>query len=93
MDEQPGNGTPLAGGKVELGDVVVVHSPAGAELEYEIVGIVEDDEKKTYAVGYSEAEDEFLVTDEFGAVVADSSLAQEILDDFLVFAEESAQEE
>jgi hypothetical protein len=51
--------------------------------------LVEDDEKNGYAICYSESADEFVVTDAFGNLVPDEELAQEILDDFQVLAEES----
>lgn len=54
------------------------------------MGLVEDDEKNAYAVCYSEKADEFVVTDDAGTLLDDDDLAQEILDDFLILAEESA---
>jgi len=68
----------------------VVGTTDGKKVEYEIVGIVEDEEQNGYAVAYSDAVDEFIVTDDMGALLADEELAQEILDDFRVFSEESA---
>ncbi len=68
----------------------MVGTTDGKKLEYEIVGIVEDEEQNGYAVAYSDAVDEFIVTDDMGALLADEELAQEILDDFRVFSEESA---
>jgi hypothetical protein len=41
-------------------------------------------------VCYSEKSDEFVVTDDAGNLLDDDELAQEILDDFFVLAEESA---
>lgn len=61
----------------------------GSELRFEVVGLVEDDENNAYAVCYNEAGDEFVVTDKFGDLLEDEELAQEILDDFFVLAEES----
>ena len=55
-----------------------------------VTGLVEDDEKNAYAVCYSEKADEFVVTDDSGTLLDDDDLAQEILDDFFVLAEESA---
>jgi len=43
-------------------------------------------------VCYSEKADEFVVTDEAGQLLDDDDLAQEILDDFFVLAEESTPE-
>jgi len=62
----------------------------GSSLRFEVVGLVEDDENNAYAVCYNEANDEFVVTDQFGDLLDDDDLAQEILDDFFVLAEESA---
>jgi hypothetical protein len=58
-----------------------------------VVGLVEDEQKVTYAVCYSEKEDEFVVTDAHGTLLSDDELAQEILDDFFVLAEEAMPEE
>jgi hypothetical protein len=61
----------------------------GTALHFEVVGLVEDDENNAYAVCYNEQNDEFVVTDQFGELLDDEDLAQEILDDFFVLAEES----
>jgi hypothetical protein len=61
----------------------------GSELRFEVVGLVEDDENNAYAVCYNDASDEFVVTDQFGDLLDDEELAQEILDDFFVLAEET----
>lgn len=61
----------------------------GTELRFEVVGLVEDDEGNAYAVCYNDQADEFVVTDQFGELLDDEDLAQEILDDFFVLAEES----
>ena len=58
-----------------------------------MVGLVEDESKVTYAVCYSEKEDQFVVTDAAGNLLSDDELAQEILDDFFVLAEESVTDE
>jgi hypothetical protein len=62
----------------------------GAQLEFEVVGLVEDEDHNEYAVCYSEKADEFVVTDVAGTLLSDEALAQEILDDFFVLADESA---
>jgi hypothetical protein len=62
----------------------------GSQHSFEVVGLVEDDENNAYAVCYNETADEFVVTDQFGDLLEDDTLAQEILDDFFVLAEESA---
>jgi len=58
-------------------------------MEFEVVGIVEDEEHHGYSICYSEAVDEFVVTDAKGTLVEDDALAQEILDDFFELAEQS----
>ncbi len=78
--------------KLELRDVLVIQTQDEKQMEFEVVGLVEDDEGKTYAVCYCEKDDEFVVTDEVGKLLGDDKLAQEILDDFFVLAEESAPE-
>jgi hypothetical protein len=64
----------------------------GTALRFEVVGLVEDDEGNAYAVCYNDTNDEFVVTDQFGELLDDEELAQEILDDFFVLAEESGPE-
>jgi hypothetical protein len=72
-----------------LKDVLALHMEDGTELRFEVVGLVEDDEGHAYAVCYNEKNDEFVVTDQVGDLLDDEELAQEILDDFFVLAEES----
>ena len=84
------NGEGPDAGKVELRDTLVIETTDGQKFEFEIVGLVEDDENNAFAVAYSEQADEFVVTDEGGKLLEDDALAQEILDDFFVLAEESA---
>ncbi|HEV3152591.1 MAG TPA: hypothetical protein VGZ02_02160 [Candidatus Baltobacteraceae bacterium] len=74
---------------LELRDVLVIQTTDQKELEFEVVGLVEDEENNAYAVLYCEKEDEFVVTDAQGNLLEDDQLAQEILDDFFVLAEES----
>jgi len=69
--------------------VIVIETTDGQKREYEVVGLVEDDEQNGYAVAYCEPSDEFIVTDGRGKLLEDDELAQEILDDFFVLAEES----
>ena len=85
-----GSGEGGEGGPLELRDILVIETSDGQSLEFEVVGLVEDDEKNAYAVCYSEKADEFVVTDDAGTLLDDDDLAQEILDDFFVLAEESA---
>ena len=80
-------------GQVELRDVLVIETTDGRKLEFEVIGVVEDDEHNSFAIAYSEEEDEFVVTDANGTLLSDTPLAQEILDDFRALAEESAPEE
>lgn len=77
---------------LELRDVLVIQTTDEKQLEFEVVGLVEDEENHTFAVLYCEQEDEFVVTDEKGSLLEDDDLAQEILDDFFVLAEESGSE-
>lgn len=74
---------------LELRDVLIIQTTDEKEIEFEVVGLVEDEENNAYAVLYSEKEDEFVVTDAQGNLLEDDDLAQEILDDFFVLAEES----
>ncbi len=80
-------------GKVDLLDVIVVETMDGEKHEYEVVGLVDDEEHNEYAVAFSEKADEFIVTDVHGKLLDDDELAQEILDDFFVLSEESGSEE
>jgi hypothetical protein len=85
-------GTNGSGGEkqpLDLKDVLELHMEDGTALHFEVVGLVEDDENNAYAVCYNEQNDEFVVTDQFGELLDDEDLAQEILDDFFVLAEES----
>jgi hypothetical protein len=77
---------------LELRDVLVIQTTDEKQLEFEVVGLVEDEENNQYAVLYCEAEDEFVVSDAKGTLLDDDELAQEILDDFFVLAEESGDE-
>lgn len=79
-------------GLLELRDVLVIETTDGQQLEFEVVGLVEDDENNAFAVCYSEKADEFVVTDAKGTLLDDDELAQEILDDFFVLADESGSE-
>ncbi len=81
---------------LDLHDTLNVQTTDGNEIPFEVVGIVEDPEEHTeYAIlmyegdGENEDEREFIVTDRRGTLIEDDDLAQEILDEFLVFAEEA----
>jgi uncharacterized protein YrzB (UPF0473 family) len=85
-------------GPLELSEVLYIETKDGGELPFEVVGILEDpDDGTSYAVLMHEpkdddAESEFIVTDLEGNLLEDETLAQEILDEFLVFAEEAGDE-
>lgn len=79
---------------LELNDTLYIETNEGASLPFEVVGVVEDpQEGVSYAVLHHESrngeEDDFIVTDLEGALVRDERLAQEILDEFLEFADDS----
>ncbi len=74
-------------------DTLVIETTDDKKFEFEVVGLVEDDENNGFAVAYSAAADEFVVTDDQGKLLENDELAQEILDDFFVLAEESAPQE
>ena len=97
INSNSGNGearTPLGSEEaLELRETFTVETTDGHQIAFEVVGLVEDEEKTTYAVCYSEAEDEFVVSDAKGNLLADDALAQEILDDFFALAEEGAVED
>ncbi|MEO6835996.1 MAG: hypothetical protein ABI231_08830 [Candidatus Tumulicola sp.] len=83
-------------GPLELSEVLHIATKDGTELPFEVVGILEDpDDGTSYAVllhePHGEGEDggEFIVTDLDGNLVDDEELAQEILDEFLTFADEA----
>jgi hypothetical protein len=81
---------------LELSDVLNIETNDGASRSFEVVGILEDPKDgASYAVLRHEAadeeEDEFIVTDVQGNLLQEDELAQEILDDFLTFAEEDAE--
>jgi uncharacterized protein YrzB (UPF0473 family) len=83
-----GRKTPL-----ELSDVLNIEMRDGAAVTFEVVGILEDPENgRSYAVlhheGADDDEDEFIVTDLQGNLLDEDALAQEILDDFLAFADD-----
>lgn len=86
-------------GPLELSEVLYIETKDGGELPFEVVGILEDpDDGSSYAVlmhepkDEEEGESEFIVTDLEGNLLEDDDLAQEILDEFLVFAEEAGDE-
>jgi|SRR5579872_5670133 len=91
------NGEPT-NGPLELSEILHIETKDGTELPFEVVGILEDPEDgRSYAVLMHEppddGESEFIVTDLEGNLLEDEELAQEILDEFLVFAEEAGENE
>lgn len=83
-------------GPLELREVLYIETKDGTELPFEVVGILEDpDDGTTYAVlmretpGEDGTDGDFIVTDLDGNLLDDEELAQEIVDDFLVFADEA----
>jgi hypothetical protein len=82
------------GNSLELRELLYVRTKEGEELPFEVVGILKDSEDDTqYAVLLheppGEGEREFIVTDLQGNLLDDEAFAQEILDEFLLFAEEA----
>lgn len=78
---------------LELSETLTIEMNDGTWLPFEVVGILEDPENGvSYAVLRHEAsngsEDEYIVTDLEGGLLENEVLAQEILDDFLAFADE-----
>jgi hypothetical protein len=91
----PSNGeSEAAHGPLEISEKLHIKTHEGMALEFEVVGILEDPyEGASYAVLYREPsgneEEQFIVTDPTGTLLADERLAQEILDDFLAAASEN----
>jgi hypothetical protein len=81
---------------LELSDVLNIELHDGAVRAFEVVGILEDPQDRvSYAVLRDESardeEHEFIVTDLQGNLVEEEPLAQEILDDFLAFADDDGE--
>jgi hypothetical protein len=81
------------GGTLELHDHLIITLDDGTSRKFEIVGILEDEESQGYAVAFDETAEEFIVTDAQGNLLEDEELAQEILDNYQMFSEESAPEQ
>jgi len=77
---------------LELSETLYIETSDGRSMPFEVVGILEDaDEGLSYAVlrrDSDDGDDEFIVTDEAGKLLDDEAFAQDILDDFLTFADE-----
>jgi|SRR5579883_1861453 len=81
-------------GPLELSDVLNVETNDGTSRAFEVVGILEDPQAGTsYAVLRHEAEDdeEYIVTDLEGNLLPEQELAEEIIDDFLAFAQDESE--
>jgi hypothetical protein len=77
-----------------LQEVLYIETNEGASLPFEVVGILEDPQDGvSYAVLVHEppdrGEEQFIVTDITGNLLENDVLAQEILDDFLTYAQEA----
>ena len=78
---------------LELHEVIHIQTSDGASRAFEVVGILEDPEAgDSYAVlvhePANEGEAEFIVTDLGGNMLENAELAQEVLEEFLAFAED-----
>jgi hypothetical protein len=94
----PSNGeSESAHGPLEISEKLHVKTHEGLALEFEVVGILEDPEEgASYAVLYREPtgdeDEQFIVTDAAGKLLADGELAQDILEDFLAAARDDEEE-
>lgn len=83
---------------LELRGTLQIETKDGKRLSFEVVGILEDPgEGRSYAVLMHDDpdqeggnEEQFIVTDMDGNLLENDDLAQEILDEFLVFTEEAS---
>ncbi|MGH7737875.1 MAG: hypothetical protein ACREMP_08455 [Candidatus Tyrphobacter sp.] len=90
--------------RLDVGDLVPLRTPDGWEMEFTVVALLEEEDGgASYAVLAHEPDDDanddegdetFVVADEFGNLLEDNALAQEVLDDYLAQTdeEEEAQE-
>lgn len=77
---------------LKLNEVLQIQTSDGVARAFEVVGILEDTESgDSYAVlvhePAGEGEAEFIVTDLRGNLLENEALAQEVLEDFLAYAE------
>jgi hypothetical protein len=84
----------MPGSPLEIADVLNIETNEGETMRFEVVGILEDPEANgAYAVLMHEpaggGDGEFIVTDLAGTLLEDDALAQEILDEFLAYADEN----
>lgn len=81
---------------LDLKDTLFVKTPDGREVSFTVVALLEDEQNgSSYAVLLNEPEDgeeSFIVTDPYGNLLEDDALAQQVLDDYLLFAEESSED-
>ena len=81
--------------RLDVSEKVTLEAPEGEELEFTVVALLEDEDAEAeYAVLVHEPENDdeeeiFIVTDVFGTLLQDESLAQEVLDDYLMYSEQS----
>ncbi len=77
---------------LELKEALYIETEDGTSLRFEVVGILEDpQERVSYAVLVhepKEGEEQFIVTDLAGNLLENDTLAQEILNEFLTYADE-----
>lgn len=82
---------------LDLKDTLFLRMQDDEEFSFQVVALLEDEENAcTYAVLLhqpSEGEERFIVTDSYGNLLEDETLAQQVLDDYLVFAQEASEEE
>ncbi len=76
--------------KLQLRDEII-QLENGKTIKFEIVGLLEDadNNNNNFAIGFSSEHDLMIVTDIYGTLIGDDTLAQEILDEFMVLAEQS----
>jgi uncharacterized protein YrzB (UPF0473 family) len=85
----------MAKAPLDLKETVVMTTQEGAEIAFSVVALLEDEQTKhTYAVLMHRPEDpnvdeSFVVTDPYGNLLQDTELAQQVLDDYLIFNEEA----
>jgi uncharacterized protein YrzB (UPF0473 family) len=86
---------------LDLSDVLTIQTKDGQELQFTVVGILQDaDDGTSYAVltpqaageGDSDEDLDAIVTDLHGNLIEDDELAQEILEDFIDIVDESQDE-
>lgn len=82
---------------LDLKDTIYMKTRDGDEIEFLVVALLEDEENKsTFAVLRSNpdgGEESFIVTDSYGELIEDDALAQQVLDDYLLFNEDEEGDE